>query len=91
MQSGGTAASGLEQTATLQVTECEREGCVAVGNGLEVRAVVSKQDSTLGLSAVFMAVYFVRDGVAKSSKVKWFISETPVGVHERTSMKEHLV
>ena len=27
----------------------------------------------------------------KSSQVKWFISETPVGVHERTSMKEHLV
>ena len=26
-----------------------------------------------------------------SSQVKWFISETPVGVHERTSMKEHLV
>ena len=25
------------------------------------------------------------------SQVKWFISETPVGVHERTSMKEHLV
>ena len=22
---------------------------------------------------------------------KWFISETPVGVHERTSMKEHLL
>ena len=65
MQSGGTAASGLEQTATLQVTECEREGCVAVGNGLEVRAVVSKQDSTVGLYAVFMAVYFVRDGLAR--------------------------
>ena len=27
----------------------------------------------------------------KSSQVKWFISETPVGVHERTSMKGHLV
>ena len=27
----------------------------------------------------------------KSSQVKWFISETPVWVHERTSMKEHLV
>ena len=26
-----------------------------------------------------------------TSQVKWFISETPVGVHERTSMKEHLV
>ena len=25
------------------------------------------------------------------SQVKWFISETPVGVHERTSIKEHLV
>ena len=24
-------------------------------------------------------------------QVKWFISETPVGVHERTSMKEHLL
>ena len=24
-------------------------------------------------------------------QVKWFISETPMGVHERTSMKEHLV
>ena len=24
-------------------------------------------------------------------QVKWFISETPVGVHERTSVKEHLV
>ena len=27
----------------------------------------------------------------KSSQVKWFILETPVGVHERTSMKEHPV
>ena len=50
MQSGGTAASGLEQTATLQVTECEREGCVAVANGLEVRVAVSEQDSTVGLN-----------------------------------------
>ena len=31
------------------------------------------------------------DNQVKSSHVKWFISETPVGVHERTSMKEHLV
>ena len=28
---------------------------------------------------------------AWSGQVKWFISEAPVGVHERTSMKEHLV
>ena len=35
--------------------------------------------------------YIARGIVSLSSQVKWFISETPVGVHERTSMKEHLV
>ena len=30
-------------------------------------------------------------GAVKSSLIKWFISETPVELHERTSMKEHLL
>jgi len=29
--------------------------------------------------------------VGNTNQVKWFISETPLGVHERASVKEHLV
>ena len=37
------------------------------------------------------AVSVGRDAGQGTSQVKEFISETPVGVHEKTSMKEHLV
>ena len=37
------------------------------------------------------AVSVDRDAGQGTSQVKEFISESPVGVHEKTSMKEHLV
>ena len=52
-RNGGQSSGTNGDAASYGVRE--RRVCIAVGNGLEVRAVVSKQDSTIGLSVVFMA------------------------------------
>ena len=40
---------------------------------------------------VIITITFITITIMRTCSVKSFISEIPVGVHERTSMKEHLV